>query len=72
MLLDHYKFVVVDGPSCFDNAARAVFDMADVNLLVLQLLVPSVRNTDRIMQELNLSTNADLVQFAIKHGIVSI
>jgi DNA-binding NarL/FixJ family response regulator len=26
----------------------------------------------RIMQELNLSTNAELVQFAIKHGIVSI
>ena len=26
----------------------------------------------RIMQDLNLNTNADLVQFAIKHGIVSI
>lgn len=26
----------------------------------------------RIMQELNLNTNAELVQFAIKHGIVSI
>ncbi|MCH7870159.1 MAG: response regulator [Planctomycetes bacterium] len=51
VLQEHYQYVIVDGPSRFDGAARAVFDMADVNLLVLQLLVPSVRNTDRIMQE---------------------
>jgi pilus assembly protein CpaE len=52
VLQEQYDFVVVDGPNRFDNAARAVFDLADSNLLVLQLLVPSVRNADRIMQEL--------------------
>lgn len=65
VLLDHYKWVVVDGPSRFENAGRAVFDMADVNLLVLQLLVPSVRNTDRIMQEFKQTGyNMDRVKLA--------
>ena len=51
-LLEHYDFVVVDGPVRFDPSARAVFDMTDVYLLVLQLLVPPVRNADRLMNEL--------------------
>jgi pilus assembly protein CpaE len=51
-LQEHYDFVVVDLPARFDPSARAVFDMADTYLLVLQLLVPSVRNADRILQEL--------------------
>jgi pilus assembly protein CpaE len=49
-LQEHYEFVVVDGPVRFDPTARAVFDMADLYLVVLQLLVPSVRNTDRLIQ----------------------
>lgn len=48
----HYDFVVVDGPVRFDPTAKAVFDMTDLYLLVLQLLVPSVRNTDRMVHEL--------------------
>jgi pilus assembly protein CpaE len=36
----------------FDPTARAVLDMADVCLIVLQLVVPSVRNTDRILSEM--------------------
>lgn len=51
-LQEHYDFVVVDLPARFDPSARAVFDMADTYLLVLQLLVPSVRNADRILHEL--------------------
>lgn len=51
-LQEHYDFVVVDVPARFDPSARAVFDMSDVFLLVLQRVVPSVRNTDRILQEL--------------------
>jgi pilus assembly protein CpaE len=51
-LQEHYDFVVVDLPARFDASARAVFDMAESTLLVLQLLVPSVRNADRILQEL--------------------
>lgn len=52
-LQEHYDFVVVDLPARFDPSARAVFDMADTYLLVLQLLVPSVRNADRILHELS-------------------
>lgn len=51
-LLEHYDFVVVDGPVRFDSSARAVFDMTDMYLIVLQLLVPAVRNADRLIQEL--------------------
>lgn len=51
-LQEHYDFVVVDLPARLDGSARAVFDMTDTCLLVLQLLVPSVRNADRILHEL--------------------
>jgi pilus assembly protein CpaE len=51
-LLEHYDFVVTDGPVRFDSSARAVFDMTDMYLLVLQLLVPPVRNADRLLHEL--------------------
>lgn len=51
-LLEHYDFVVVDGPVRFDPTAAAVFDMTDLYLLVLQLLVPPVRNADRLLREL--------------------
>lgn len=51
-LVEIYDFVVVDGPVRFDPTARAVFDMTDLYLIVLQLLVPAVRNTDRLLHEL--------------------
>jgi pilus assembly protein CpaE len=51
-LQEHYDFVVADLPARFDPSARAVFDMSDTYMLVLQLLVPSVRNADRILHEL--------------------
>ncbi len=51
-LQEHFDFVVADLPARFDPTARAVFDMSDSLLLVLQLLVPPVRNTDRMLQEL--------------------
>ena len=51
-LQEHYDFVVVDMPPRFDPSAKVVFDMSDTYLLVLQLLVPSVRNADRILHEL--------------------
>ncbi len=51
-LQEHYDFVVVDGPIRFDPTARAVLDMTDMCLLVLQLVVPAVRNADRILSEM--------------------
>jgi pilus assembly protein CpaE len=49
-LLEHYAFVVVDGPSRFDQAAKSVLDFTDLNLMLVQLLVPSVRNALRIVE----------------------
>lgn len=45
-------YVVVDGPTRHDPAGRVVLDASDVNLLIVQLLVTSVRNADRMLQEL--------------------
>lgn len=46
-------YVVVDGPTRHDPGGRAVLDAADFNFMLLQLLVTSVRNTDRMVQELS-------------------
>ncbi len=69
-LLEHYDFVVVDGPIRFDPTARAVFDMTDIYLVVLQLLVPPVRNADRLLNELRRGGyNLDLVRLVCnRHG----
>lgn len=62
-MLEHYDFVVVDGPIRFDPTARAVFDMTDIYLVVLQLMVPPVRNADRLLSELRRGGyNLDLVR----------
>jgi len=52
-LQEHYDFILTDMPARFDPTARAVFDIADTYLLVLQLMVPCVRTADRILQELS-------------------
>lgn len=51
-LSENYDFVVLDGPVRLDHSAQAVFPMTDLYLVVLQLLVPPVRNTDRLLREL--------------------
>ncbi|MFQ5411044.1 MAG: CpaE family protein [Phycisphaerae bacterium] len=56
------EYVVVDGPTRHDPGCRSVLDAADYNFLVLQLLVTSVRNTDRMVQELSAQGfNADRI-----------
>lgn len=47
-----YDYVVVDGPNRFDPGGLSVLDLADVNLVLIQLLVTSVRNVHRILEEL--------------------
>ncbi len=42
-------YVVIDGPHRGDLRAKSVLDMADVNLLLVQSLVPCVRNATRIL-----------------------
>ena len=44
------EYVIVDGPNRYDVGAAAILDVADLTLLVIQLLVPSVRNAQRILQ----------------------
>jgi pilus assembly protein CpaE len=57
-------YVVVDGPTRHDPGGRSVLDAADYNLLVVQLLVTSVRNTDRMIQELSVQGfNPDRISF---------
>lgn len=48
-LLSLFDFVVVDGPVRFDPGTKAVFDLSDAVLLTLELLVPDVRNVQRIL-----------------------
>lgn len=49
-LLGMYDFVVVDGPTRFDYGAKSVLDIADYNLLTLQLVVPTVRSVHRMLE----------------------
>lgn len=43
-------YVIVDGPNRYDVGASAILDLADFTMLVIQLMVPSVRNAQRILQ----------------------
>jgi pilus assembly protein CpaE len=62
-LQDLYKYVVVDGPTRFDVGAKSVLDLAAMQFIVIQLLVPSVRNVHRILEELgNNGYNLDRVK----------
>ncbi len=57
-------YVVVDGPTRHDPGGRSVLDTADCCLLVIQLLVTSVRNADRMVQELGVQGfNTDRIQY---------
>lgn len=57
-------YVVVDGPTRQDVGGRNVLDAADYNFMVLQLLVTSVRNADRMVQELSVQGfNTDRLSF---------
>ena len=50
MLLQFNDYVIVDGPLRSDLNAKSVLDVSDVNLLVVQLSVPTVRNAARILE----------------------
>jgi len=51
-LVSMFEYVVVDGPSRYDPGAKAVLDIADSVLLVLELLVPDVRNIQRMLDSM--------------------
>lgn len=47
-----FEYVVIDGPVRSDPGGRLVLDAADLNLMVVQLLVTSVRSAQRMLEEL--------------------
>ncbi|HNO76584.1 MAG TPA: AAA family ATPase [Phycisphaerae bacterium] len=49
-LLAQNDYVVVDGPTRFDFGTKAVLDISDFNMLVLQLVVPTVRSVHRMLE----------------------
>jgi pilus assembly protein CpaE len=51
-LLQMNEYVVTDGPTRFDIGGTSVLSLSDTNLMVVQLLVPSVRNAMRILETL--------------------
>ena len=51
-LLQFNEYVIADGPTRADPNGRSVLDISDVNLLLVQLVVPTVRNAARICGQL--------------------
>jgi pilus assembly protein CpaE len=47
-----FEYVVVDGPYRYDPAAKSVLDISDCILLTMELLVPDVRNVQRLLEEM--------------------
>jgi pilus assembly protein CpaE len=76
-LQDMYEYVIVDGPTRFDMGTKTVLDIADLNLLLIQLLVTSVRNVHRIVEEMRaIGFNLDRVKIVANRvgkdsGIIS-
>lgn len=48
-LLPFNEYIVVDGPTRYDQCSKAILALSDVNLLLTQLLVPCVRTASRIL-----------------------
>jgi len=53
MLCEMFDYVVCDGPPRYDATSAAILDIADVAIMLVNLVVPSVRNADRILHELD-------------------
>jgi len=66
ILADRFGYVVCDGPAWTAPSGCGVLDMADVVLVVMQLLVTSVRNTHRFIERLQRrGYNLDRLQLLI-------
>jgi len=66
VLSEMFDYVVCDGPSRYDSATPAVLDLADTTLMIATQMIPSVRNINRIVQELSLAGyNLDRMKLVI-------
>lgn len=62
-LQELYQYVIVDGPTRYDHGAKAVLDLATLQVIVAHLTVPSVRNVHRMVEAFeNLGYNLDRVK----------
>ena len=52
-LLQFNDYVVIDGPTRCDQNAQSVLDLSDAHFLLVQQLVPTVRNALRILDDLS-------------------
>jgi len=73
LLCEMFQYVVCDGPSRYDAAAPAILDVADMVVMVVNLVVPAVRNVKRIMDELSKQGyNLDRLKIVVnRHGTES-
>ncbi len=51
-MLNMNAYIVADGPTRFDSGAKSILALSDVNLLIVQLLVPCIRNAMRIIENM--------------------
>lgn len=63
-LLQFSDYVVTDGPTRFDLGGQSIFDFSDLNLLLVQLLVPNVRAALRHVESLR-ETGANLERWQL-------
>jgi pilus assembly protein CpaE len=66
-MVDVYDYIILDGISPTDQNHQSLLRMADHILLVMNLLVPSIRNADRILQTVGqqgLTTETSLADIA--------
>jgi pilus assembly protein CpaE len=65
LLLDHYKYVVVDGSNRMDKISHTVCDLSELVLLVVQADVSSLWSAGRVREFLGGDTNNARVQLLI-------
>ncbi len=65
-LIEMYDYVVCDGPTRNDAMGPAVIELADISLMIVTPTVPSIRNVDRILREMEREGyNLDRVKLVI-------
>jgi pilus assembly protein CpaE len=66
VLTDMFEYVVCDGPSRMDVLNKEILGMADIVLVVLNLLIPNIRNTDHFIRYLETEGfNLDRLQLVV-------
>src|SRR5690348_5032191 len=65
LLLDHYKYVVVDASNRMDKVSRTICDLSELVLLVVQADVSSLWSAGRVWEFLGSEPNSPRVQLLV-------